>query len=65
MWPEASHLDVSVGGHSTGWREALVVDVLVWLVLASGSGLTGAGIGRISWSVCLARMVPGGLSKFF
>ena len=38
---------------------------LVWLVLASGSWLTGSGIGRISWSLRLAWMLPSGLSRFF
>ena len=37
---------------------------LVWLVLASGCWVRGAGIGRISWSMGLAWALPSGVSMF-
>ena len=35
------------------------------LCLRQGCWLAGVGIGRISWSLGLACMLPGGLSMFF
>ena len=63
--PRVSRLVVAVsGGRSLG--EAFPSEVfLVWLVLASGPWLTGAGIGRISWSLGLASMMPTSLSMCF